>query len=410
MHWGYVFKELRHRHHRSLANILGIGIGVALFVAIHAASAAYHLAAAQPFQNLGADLIVQRAQKGAGPQAGPVSMQGIRLPFSNQLLSTRDYHKLQSMPGVQAAAAALLLWEFADQGFRTILGVDLDQPQLGPVQLKAWLVKGRLARQADEAVLEKHFAKFHHLQTGSAITIANHKFTVTGVVEIKAGAQINAANIYLPLTAAQGLIAGGPAAVNIAYLRLQNPALAEQVRKQIAAALPGTDVTGADSIQQLMGGVSGISERFARLAAWIAFAGALALILKSMLASLVERSAEIGILKAVGWTAAEVRRQIMAEVLIQALLGGLLGIVLGYLMVLALGFLSVSVALPWEMNPLPASAKLSQAATAVRLPVHLSLDLVAAALALCLSAGLLAGLIVARRSERMRPLTILRKL
>ena len=410
MHWGYVFKELRHRHHRSLANILGIGIGVALFVAIHAASAAYHLAAAQPFQNLGADLIVQRAQKGARPQAGPVSMQGIRLPFSNQLLSTRDYHKLQSMPGVQAAAAALLLWEFADQGFRTILGVDLDQPQLGPVQLKAWLVKGRLARQADEAVLEKHFAKFHHLQIGSGITIANHKFTVTGVVEIKAGAQINAANIYLPLTAAQGLIAGGPAAVNIAYLRLQNPALAEQVRKQIAAALPGTDVTGADSIQQLMGGVSGISERFARLAAWIAFAGALALILKSMLASLVERSAEIGILKAVGWTAAEVRRQIMAEVLIQALLGSLLGIVLGYLMVLALGFLSVSVALPWEMNPLPASAKLSQAATAVRLPVHLSLDLVAAALALCLSAGLLAGLIVARRSERMRPLTILRKL
>lgn len=410
MHWRYVFKELRYRHHRSLANILGIGVGTALFVAILAASAAYRLAATQPFKNLGADLIVQRAQKGVSPQAGPVSMKGIRLPFSNQLLSTQDYHKLQSMPGVQGTASALLLWEFAEQGFRAILGVNLDQPQLGPAKLKAWLVKGRLAHRPDEVVLEKHFARFHHMQTGSGINIAGHSFTVTGIVEIKAGAQINAANIYLPLAAAQDLIKGGPSAVNIVYLRLQKPSLDEQIRKQIVAALPGADVTSADSIQQLMGGVSRISERFARLAAWIAFSGALAIIVKSMLASLVERSSEIGILKAVGWTGAEVRLQIMAEVLIQALLGGLLGIVLGYLMVFALGLLSITVALPWDMNPLPASAKLSQAVTAVRLPVHLSLGLAAASLVLCLSAGLAAGLLVAKRAGRVRPLTILRKL
>ena len=410
MHWSYVFKELRHRHHRSLANILGIGIGAALFVAIHAASAAYQLAAVQPFKNLGADLIVQRAQKRETSQAGPVSMQGIRLPFSNQLLSSADYQKLRSMPGVDDVASALLLWEFGQQGFKTILGVTLDQSQLGPVKVNEWLVQGRFAQHYSEAVLEKHFAKFHHLQTGSEISIGQRSFTVVGIVEIKAGAQINSANIYLPLAMAQDLIQGGPSAVNIVYLRLQKPSMAEQFRQQIAAALPGADVTSADSIQQLMGGISRISDRFAHLAAWIAFAGALVLIIKSMLASLLERSAEIGILKAVGWTEANVRAQILAEVLVQALLGGLLGILLGYLMVLGMSFLSITVALPWDMNPLPASAKMSQAAAAVRLPVKLSPGLAAASLGLCLAEGLLAGLFMAKRAVRMRPLDILRKL
>ena len=338
-------------------------------------------------------------------------MQGIRMPFSNQLLSDQDRQTLRSLPGVEASAYALLLWEFGRQGFRSILGVDLDRPQLGPVKLKAWLVQGRLVQQAHEALVEKHFARFHHLQPGSTIAIGQQDFTVAGVVEIKAGAQINSANIYLPLAAARALLHNDPAAVNIAYLRLQNPALAEAYRQRITAALPGADVTSADSIQQLMGGLSGLWDRFAGLAAWIAFAGASALIIKSMLASLMERSAEIGILKAVGWTAANVRNQVMAEVLVQTLLGGLLGILLGYLMVLGLGLLSVSVVLPWDMHPLPAAAKMSSAAeAAVRLPVHLSPALAAASTGLCLAAGLLAGLLAARRTASMRPLDILRRL
>lgn len=411
MHWRYVFKELRYRHHRSVANILGIGIGAALFVAIQAASAAYHLAAVQPFKNLGADLIVQRAQKQTIRPPGPVTMKGIRLPFSNQLLSSKDHQTLQSLPGIDTSAYALLLWEFGRQGFRSILGVNLDQSQLGPVKLKQWLVQGRFVQHADEAIVEKHFARFHHLQPGSAIRIGQQTFTVAGVVEIKAGAQINSANIYLPLAAAQDLIQGGPAAVNIVYLRLHNPAMVEAFRQNITAALPGADVTSADSIQQLMGGISGLWNRFAGLAAWIAFAGASALIIKSMMASLMERAAEIGILKAVGWTAADVRTQVMAEVIIQTLLGGLLGILLGYLMVLALSLLSVSVVLPWDMNPLPAAAKISSAAeTAVRLPVHLSPLLAAASMGLCLAAGLLAGFLMTRRTASMRPLDILRNL
>jgi hypothetical protein len=45
------------------------------------------------------------------------------------------------------------------------------------------------------------------------------------------------------------------------------------------------------------------------------------LILKSMTASLVERTAEIGVLKTVGWIGRDVRPQLLAEALILCLLG-----------------------------------------------------------------------------------------
>ena len=82
MYYPYIIKELRHRHNRTLVNILGIAVGIALFVSINATSTAYKKAVSQPFKNLGADLVVQRAEKrsikGGRP---PASMRGIRLPF-----------------------------------------------------------------------------------------------------------------------------------------------------------------------------------------------------------------------------------------------------------------------------------------------------------------------------------------
>ncbi len=101
MNYRYVIKELRHHHHRTLVNILGIAIGIALFVSINAVSTAYQKAVSLPFKNLGADLVVQKPEKRAVDAAQtPTSMRGIRLPFSNQLLPAEELQKLGSLDGV----------------------------------------------------------------------------------------------------------------------------------------------------------------------------------------------------------------------------------------------------------------------------------------------------------------------
>jgi ABC-type antimicrobial peptide transport system permease subunit len=413
MNYRYIVNELRHHHHRTLVNVLGIAIGIALFVSINAVSTAYQEAVSLPFKNIGADLVVQKPEKRAVDAAqAPASMRGIRLPFSNQFLSPEELRKLGSLDGVASTASSLLLWEFDRGGFRTIMGVDLSQPSLGPVKVKDWLKEGRFPQQEGEVVLEKHYAKFHHTGLGGSMTIGDRSFTVVGLLEIREGSQIASANVYLSLADAQKLVPGDAKGVNITYLRLKNPSLLSQVKTQIGKELSGVSVTSSDSFLELMGGVSKISDQFSLLVSVIALGGAIFLIIKTMLSNLVARSSEIGILKAVGWTERDVQKQLMGEALLQSFVGGFVGLVAGYAISYALGSLSIPVATPWEINLTPAFAK--DAATAgtgvVRLPVSISAGLTAAALGLSLAAGGLASFFMGRRTSRMKPADILRKL
>ena len=411
MDYRYVLKELRHHHHRTLVNVVGIAIGVALFVSINAVSTAYQKAVSLPFQNLGADLVVQRPERRTmGSAQAPESMRGIRLPFSNQLLPSGDLKKLTSIAGVASMAASLLLWEFDNKGFRTIMGVDLSQPSLGPIKVKEWLKEGRFPQQAGEVVLEKHYAKFHQTGPGGTIRIGGRDLTVVGLLEIKEGSQIASANIYLPLADAQKLLGNKSGGVNVVYLRLKNPSLLSRVKTQITKELEDMSVTSSDSFLELMGGVSKISDQFSLLTSMIALGGAIFLIIKTMLANLVARSSEIGILKAVGWTERDVQKQLISEALLQSLAGGIFGLVIGYGVSYLLGLASIPVSTPWEINLLPALAKSAESAAAVRLPVSISPGLTASALALSLLAGALASYFMGRRTARMKPVDILRRL
>jgi ABC-type antimicrobial peptide transport system permease subunit len=412
MDYRYMLKELRHHHHRTLVNVVGIAVGIALFVSINAVSTAYQKAVSQPFKNLGADLVVQRPERRTmGSQQAPESMRGIRLPFSNQLLPQEDLRKLASIQGVGAMASSLLLWEFDRGGFRTIMGVDLSRPSLGPVKVREWLKAGRFPQQEGEVILEKHYAKFHHTKLGDKIRIGGRGFAVVGLLEIKEGSQIASANIYLPLGDAQDLLGQESRGVNVVYLRLKNPSLLGRVKTQIAQQLSGLSVTSSDSFLELMGGVSKISDQFSLLTSMIALGGAIFLIIKTMLANLVARSSEIGILKAVGWTGGDVQKQLMGEALLQSLAGGVVGLIIGYGGSYLLGFVSIPVSTPWEINLLPALAKSAEsAASAVQLPVSISFGLITSALALSLLAGALASYFMGRRTARMKPVDILRRL
>jgi ABC-type antimicrobial peptide transport system permease subunit len=277
--------------------------------------------------------------------------------------------------------------------------------------VKEWLKDGRFPQNRGEVVLEKHYAKFHQARLGDSFSIGNQSFKVVGLLEIKEGSQIASANIYLSLADAATLLPEESRGVNIVYLRLKDPSLLPRVKSKISRELDGISVTSSDSFLELMGGVSKISDQFSLLASMIALGGAIFLIIKSMLSNLVERSREIGILKAVGWTEKDVQKQLMGEVLLQSFMGGVCGIVGGYLISYLLGFFSIPITTPWEVNLVPAFAKDTEAAAqVVQLPVSVSAGLMAISLALSLAAGVLASLAMGRRTARMKPADILRKM
>jgi ABC-type antimicrobial peptide transport system permease subunit len=413
MYYRYVVRELRHRINRTLVNILGIAVGIALFVSINAVTAAYKAASSQPLKDIGVDLIVQRAEKQSSqPAKETKSMRGIRLPFSNQLFSRQDMAALERIEGIDASAGALLLWEFSKNGFRSLMGVGDESFDLGAAKTRDWIIKGRFPEGPDEIALEKHFARFQKLALGEMFSVGGRPFKIVGLIEIKEGAQVTAANIYMPIDSTRMLLGkGGPDAVNLIYMRLKDPAMLNRIKSQLAERITAVSISSSDSFLELMGGVSKISEKYSVIASMVALLGAIMLIVKAMISNLVERSHEIGILKTVGWTEQDVQRQLALESFLQTIAGGLLGILVGYVISSALSFLTISIPIPWELNPVPAMARLSQGATQViRLPISVSWYLSATAMLLSVGAGGVAALLMSRRAAAIKPADSLRQL
>ena len=409
MYVPYVFHELRNRSHRTTINILGIAIGIALFIAVNAIAAAYQEAVSLPFKTLGADVVVQRPEKNGGQ--GNRSMRGVRLPFSNQPLTEQDRETLAGMEHIAATSEALLLWEFQLSGFRTIMGVDLSRTDLGPVRIREWVSQGRGLEKSGEALLEKHFAKFIRVNPGDTLTIEGKTFDVVGLLEIKEGVQIAATNIYMSLVDAQSLLSEQPNTGNVMYLRLSDPAMQGIVRKAIGQQIPALSVSSSDSFLELMGGVSMISGWFAWIVSAVALFGAALLVLKSMTTSLVERVPEIGILKALGWTEKNIQNQLLGEAMVQCLLGGLLGVVLGYSGAYLVGTMVIPMEIAWELNPLPASAKVDTLVTqSVRLPISLSPMLLLIACSFTLFLGMAVAWLLGRSTAKVRPGRVLNEI
>ena len=154
-----------------------------------------------------------------------------------------------------------------------------------------------------------------------------------------------------------------------------------------------------------------ISEKYSLIASMVGLIGAVLLVMKTMSSHLLERFREIGTLKAVGWTRQEIQRQLTAEAFIQTLAGSLLGIFAGYFISYLLSFISITIPIPWELNPVPAMAKQVQAASQViQLHVTMSLSLAIIAVSLSVIIGCLFGYMLGRRTGKIKPADILRQL
>jgi putative ABC transport system permease protein len=318
---------------------------------------------------------------------------------------------LKQIDGIAAEANALLLWEFSGNGFRTIMGIDGAQVSVGAGKVREWVKTGRFPEELDELAIEKHFAKFHKLETGNTVRVGGKPFTIVGLIEIKEGAQVAAANVYMPLDSAQDLLGEKSDALNLIYLRLQNPSTLTHIKSVISKRIKGATISSTDSFLEIMGGVSKVSEKFALIASIVGLLGAVLLIMKTMSSNIAERTHEIGILKAVGWTQQDVQWQLRIEAFIQAIVGGILGLLAGYVISSLLGFLSITIPIPWELNPVPAMARQAQAASqVVKLPVAISLPLASTAIGLSIITGCITAYLMSRRAASMKPADSLRQL
>ena len=110
--------------------------------------------------------------------------------------------------------------------------------------------------------------------------------------------------------------------------------------------------------------------------------------MNTMIMSVLERTSEIGVMKAIGATNTLVLSVFLAEAGFIGLVGGVFGVIFGYALAFIVGIISV--------------------ASGLALSVLIDPFLIVGSLAFAMVVGMLSGLIPARRAARMDPVVALR--
>jgi putative ABC transport system permease protein len=319
--------------------------------------------------------------------------------------------RIAGIKGIKAVSGSLLLWNQSRTGFVIVQGIDTEDTTLGAAKVQEWLLKGRkLKGGANEVLLEEHFARFNRKHLGESIELGGRQFSIVGIVQQKEGSNVSSANAYIPIDDARALGGVEQDSSNMLFAKLQPGTDPDIVRKRVARVLPGAIVSSADNIGEMMKGFSAISGSFSTTMGILSLLFAAIVTYRILLGSVNERAAEIGIMKAVGWKRIDVTVNLMAETFFVGLLGALAGVALGYAGAWGLGSMKITLATPWNLNPVPAGVSHTAAMNlhSVAIPVTFSLETVVVALVVSVLISGLTGVMVARNLAARKVMEALR--
>jgi ABC-type antimicrobial peptide transport system permease subunit len=294
-----------------------------------------------------------------------------------------------------------------------VVGVNPEPGELGPIK-KSDLkdIQGRYFTKDDNSVviLDKEFARTRNLKLEDSINIGKRlENKVIGIIDSGYDAKIAGAQVFVPLKVAIEMTERGDI-VDIVFVKLKGGVDTAAVKQKIKKALANESVTITTSRDYLssVAGFSLLAQGLMLAIFFIVILISFLFIAKTAFGSVLERSGEVGILRAVGWSNSNIIKLIVIENSILGLFGGLLGSLLGYLASFIYKANLVS-ALPYYLNPYPpCSQYLVKTLAAPRVGFSLSVFLLTILLAVIIQS--LSGLLAIIRILKLTPVNATRKL
>ncbi|MGH8907729.1 MAG: ABC transporter permease [Egibacteraceae bacterium] len=406
----YILSQIRGRPRRTLAVVAGVALGAGLFVALTALGSGFREAARAPLDDVAADLVVTRPTGSDEPDAAEQRTRGVRTPFGLATLGGADIDVIVRTPGVADASAALQVWDFGPRTSTTIVGLDPREAAVGPGRaLTRELVEGRAFSSSERgvAVADLHYARFYGLVTGSSVTVGDRQFEIVGVVELADTSQTAAANLYVPLPDAQALAGLAGDEVNQVYVMVEAASDIQAITQRLDEQLGGISAISEDSLVQIMGGVGRVSARFSGVAAVVGLLGGLLLGGLALQSLVTERRREIGVMKAVGWSARDVARVFRREAFVLSVIGALVGVLFGLASTALLARLPLpqsTIGIGQEVSAHQDSASaVGELPITTTLPARADPAIIAVAVLTTTAGGTLVGWNSARRAAALKP-------
>ncbi|HJY85756.1 MAG TPA: FtsX-like permease family protein [Candidatus Acidoferrales bacterium] len=292
---------------RSTLSAVAIALQVSLVLLIVGLTTGVVVDWGKRVEGVGADIMVQPPNS------------SIFFAFTGAVLPESIRDSIAQIPGVDEVSPVLIVTDTRTLG--VVYGIDYSSFNA--------LSKGFLFRQGhpfqgpDEAIADDLVAGAHKIKVGDQVNLLGHEFVISGIVEHGKGARY-----YVPLRTAQDL-AGADKRVSLFYVRSRGDT--EGTRAELVKLLPSYRIRSMAEYLTLMN-TSNLPELkpFIRSMVGLGVAISFLVVLLTMHTMVLERTREIGILKALGFSQLDIVRLMVGETLVMTALGVALGLVATY--------------------------------------------------------------------------------
>ncbi len=327
-------KNLRNRFSRSLLTLLGISIGIMAIISLLALGEGMQQAITGELSSLSDVVIVTTGGDVFSAFGGGGS--------TGEYFTQRDIAVIERLQGVKDVSTQLSGYALAEyNGKKTI--VSLTGMEIGVMRLQYAsqnLDAGEFLNEGDQNKIMIGYSIAHDtfdadISVGGRIKINGEKFFVSGIFGKQGfGGVSSDSNLLMSTRDFQKLT--GQSNISLIYLRVENVNEAESIastiqnainenhgRKDFATATTMTSIL--ETVQSITGLLQVVLVGIASIALVVASIG----IMNTMLTSVMERTREIGIMKAIGATNLDIMSIFIFEGMLLSSVGGIIGIILG---------------------------------------------------------------------------------
>jgi putative ABC transport system permease protein len=301
--WHLLWSNLGIHPLRSVLSVLALALQVFLLLLIVGLTTGALSDWRTRAEGVGADIIIQPPNS------------SIFFAFSSAVMPEALVDKIGSLPDVDEVAPVLTVVDQRNLG--VVYGIDYDR--FVGLSNGFTFLSGGPFQQPNEVIADDLAAEAGHLHVGDMVTLLGHEFKVAGIVVHGRGARF-----FIPLKTAQN-IAGAENRVSIIYVRSRGDT--EKARNELVKLLPTYTIRSMAEYSTLMTS-SNLPELkpFIRSFVGIGVAISFMVILLTMYTLVLERTRDIGVLKALGSSRLEICGMIVGETLVMVGLGIVVGI------------------------------------------------------------------------------------
>jgi len=361
---GMTLRNLMRRRTRTALTLLGIGISIAAIVALGALAEGIANLMSGMFRASQTDLLAVEA--------------GVDADFS--AIDEHVGSRMVAWPEVEAVAGTIMTAVKTET--MPMLIVFGYHPRSFAIR-HFRIVEGEALAGRHQVIVGRQAAEQMGAGVGDTVRLLRSSFRVVGIYET--GISYEDVGVVIGLREAQALT-GKPHQVMYYAIKLHHPGQAEDVRKRLEARFPGLDVSLTSEIAESMSDFQVMEQLVTQVSILALFVGGLGM-LNTMLMSVLERTREIGVLRALGWRKGKILGMILRESIALGVVGAICGILVG----LGLGRLMTLVEGTWGSIEFSYSPRIFAQAVLV-----------------ALVAGIVGGLYPAWRATRLRPVEALR--